>query len=146
MERARHSGMQEYRLVPPDHERGVSCDANGPALGPIRLLVRAGRGFEPRSSDELQSIFDATFERPFDGAGLTRGLETVARALNDGDVARAMMATLFLHLPVLTEGEADRAKDAVAILKASATIQSIPAGRKELPTVAVENSDRKMWR
>jgi hypothetical protein len=119
VERARLTGIQEYRLVSSDHERGVSCDADGPAIGPIRLLVRVAQGFEPRSCDELQSIFDAAFERPFDCADLTRGLDTVARALNDGDVARAMMATLFLHLPVLTENEAARARNALGMLKAS---------------------------
>jgi hypothetical protein len=133
MESARRNGVQEYRLVPPDHERGASCDANGPALGPIRLLVRAAQGFEPRSSDELQSIFDATFERPFDSAGLTRGLETVAPALNDGDVARAMMATLFLHLPVLTEDEAGGTRDAVAMLKTSPDDPKHPGWPKGSP-------------
>lgn len=126
-------GVQEYRLEAPDHPYGMSCDANGPALGPIRLLAKTAGGFEPRPIDELQSIFEATFAHPFDCSGLLKGLRAVAGALNDGDLARAMMATLLLRLPPLNEEEAIRARNAVAMVKAAVDDPKHPGWPKGTP-------------
>lgn len=125
--------VQEYRLEAPDHPYGMSCDANGPALGPIRLLAKTANSFEPRPIDELQNIFDATFAHPFDYSGLLKGLRTVAGALNDGDLARAMMATLLLRLPPLNEEEAIRARNAVAMVKAAVDDPKHPGWPKGAP-------------
>ncbi len=126
-------GIPEYRLYPPGHPRGVSCDLDGPALGPIRLLVKSDRGFELRPAEELRSLLERIFGCPFDCADISRGLRTVAKALNDGDLARAMMATLFLRLPVLSEEEASRAESAEAMLKASPDDPKHPGWPKDTP-------------
>src|ERR1700733_4103762 len=125
--------FQEYRLEPPDHPSGVSCDENGPALGPIPLLLKTADGFELPPVDELQRLLHKTFGRPFDSSVLLRGLPTVARALNDGDLARAMMATLLLRLPALSEDEATRARDAVAMAKAAVDDPKHPGWPKGTP-------------
>ena len=109
-----------YALDRPGHPQGVSCNAQGPALGPIQLLVRTPSGFEPRPVDELNAILGWTFARPFDSSGLSSGLQTIARALNDGNLARAMIATQQLRLPFLDESQARRAQAAMTMLKASA--------------------------
>ncbi len=46
-------GICFHRLAAPGDASGVSCDENGPAIGPIRLLTKTASGFRPRSVDEL---------------------------------------------------------------------------------------------
>ena len=53
MDGAKFQAERGYRLDPPGHPRGVNCGAQGPALGPIRLLVKTAAGFEPRPLAEL---------------------------------------------------------------------------------------------
>ena len=69
---------------------GASCDENGPALGPVRLLVKSSKGFAPRPVEELNEIFGFAFGGPFDCADLVERLEAVTRALNEGRLARAI--------------------------------------------------------
>ena len=102
--------FDDHRLEPPGDSRGASCDAQGLSLGPIRLLADTPAGFAPRAIGDLDAVLSSVFERPFDSRGLTAGLQTAAKALNDGDLARAMVATLHLRLPVLTETQMRRAR------------------------------------
>lgn len=126
-------GIAEYHLEPSGHPRGVSCDTYGPALGPIRLLAKTDNGFEPRSAEELCGVLEWTFGQPFDCTNLSRGLRVVANALNEGDIARAMMATLFLRLPALSAEEGVRADQAVTMLKASPSDPKHPGWPKGTP-------------
>jgi hypothetical protein len=112
--------LREHRLDPAGHPRGVSFDARGPALGPIRLLHRTTAGFAPRPVEELNALLGYALGRPLDGARLSQGLSVVSRALNDGDLALAMIATTQLGLPCLEAEEARRAMAAVAMFKAAA--------------------------
>jgi hypothetical protein len=98
---------------------GASCDENGPALGPVRLLVKTSNGFAPRPVEELNDIFAFAFGRPCDCSDLVDRLQSVLRALNAGHLAQAVFATQYLHLPPLTEEEAARAARAQALSKAS---------------------------
>ncbi len=119
MDGAKFQAERGYRLDPPGHPRGVSCGAQGPALGPIRLLVKTAAGFEPRPLAELNSALGRIFARRIDCAGLIGGLWAAARALNEGDLPRAMLATQHMRLPYLSEDEARRAAGAEALSKAS---------------------------
>ena len=109
-----------YRLEPPGHPQGASCDAEGPALGPIRLLAKTAAGFAPRPVTELNEALGNAFGRPVDAAGLLSGLGAVARALNEGDLARAMIATTQMRLPYLDAEQARRAARAEVLRKAAA--------------------------
>lgn len=119
MNSARFPPIREYRLFPPGHPQGASCDADGLALGPIRLLVKNAYGLEPRPVGELNNVFTRTFGRPIDCAGLLPGLRTVARALNEGNRALAAIAATQLRLPYLSEEEARRAAIAEVMNKAA---------------------------
>jgi len=119
MEGAKLQAMRGYRLDPPGHPRGVSCDTQGPALGPIRLLVKTTDGFAPRPLEELNVVLGHTFRRSLDCTRLWQGLWAVSRALNDGDLARAMIGATQLRLPYLEEDEARRAAEAEAMSKAA---------------------------
>jgi hypothetical protein len=91
----------------------------GPALGPIRFLEKASGGWVPRPAEELNAMLGWTFGHPVNCEGLISGLQTIAKALNTGEIARAMIATQFLHLPTLDEAEAKRAASVVALFKAA---------------------------
>lgn len=112
--------IREHRLDPPGHPRGVSFDTDGPALGPIRLLDRTTAGFAPRPVEELNALLSYVLGRPLDGARLSQGLSVVSRAINEGNLALAMIATTQLGLPCLEEDEARRAMAVVAMSKAAA--------------------------
>ncbi|MGA8169688.1 MAG: hypothetical protein WB816_02445 [Methylocystis sp.] len=68
----------------------------------------------------MNRLLTRTFARPIDCAGLMPGLGAVARAINEGDLARAMIATTQMRLPTLSEDEASRAAAATELAKAAA--------------------------
>jgi hypothetical protein len=97
---------------------GVSCDANGPNLGPVRLLRRTIFGFEPRPAAELDFILSRALGAPVEMAKRRPDLESIARALDEGEFAEAAIATLHMRLPVLDEAQAARARAAEKLVKA----------------------------
>ena len=107
------------RLAPETDEFGLSCDEEGPRIGPVRLLKRTDRGFEPRWVGELDFVLSAAMQRPVQFADKMRGLRAVANALENGDLARAMLVTQFMWLPSLPDEEAfQRAVEADSLAKA----------------------------
>ena len=75
-------------------------------------------GFEPRPSAELDFVFANTFGTPLDWRSRMPGLLAIARALDENDLALAMIGTLHLRLPALNAAQADRARKAERLLKA----------------------------
>lgn len=109
-----------HRLTAAGDPAGISCDAvDGPSIGPIRFLKKTEFGFDLRSVEELNAILGWTLGHRVDCESLTPGLRTIARALNRGEIARAMIATQFLHLRPLDERQALRAAIAIAMVKAA---------------------------
>jgi hypothetical protein len=86
----------------------VSCDGDGPKVGPIPLLKRTQSGFEPRSVAELEFVFGAALGRPIKFADKARALSAIADALGKNDVSRAMLITQFMWLPKLPGQQALR--------------------------------------
>lgn len=119
MEEVESPASRGYRHYEPGHARGASFDDLGPSLGPIRRLQKTATGFSPRALDDLEAIMGATFGKPVSCKDLMPGLQAVARAFDDGDMCRAIIATQFLRLPLLSEQEAQRAAAAEALRKAS---------------------------
>ena len=113
------TGIRFHRLAPPGDTSGVSCDESGPAIGPIQLLTKSGLGFAPRPVDELNELFAYVIGCPVDCSDLVERLTGVAAALNEGERARAVFATLFMNLPSLSEDQARRAAEAAKLVKAS---------------------------
>ncbi len=95
--------IREFRLSPPGSGRGVSCDEGGAFVGTIPLLKRSrayGRTqWEPRDGEQLSQQLGSCFGIPIDIASKTGGLKAICNALNDGDVARAQIATVLLGVP-----------------------------------------------
>jgi hypothetical protein len=97
---------------------GVSCGENGPRIGPIHLLKRTERGFEPRWVGELDFVLSAAMNRPVHFTSKMGGLKAAADALEKGDLARAMLVTQFMWLPSLPDEDAlRRAVDADSLAK-----------------------------
>ncbi|HTW33059.1 MAG TPA: hypothetical protein VMD53_00470 [Rhizomicrobium sp.] len=89
---------REFRLSSKDG-LGVRCDEDGAFVGDVALLERIGNEWAPRGGEELSAALSKTYGLPVDVSAKEKGLATVARALNKGDVARAQLATLFAHFP-----------------------------------------------
>ncbi|MGD0193026.1 MAG: hypothetical protein ABSD74_19990 [Rhizomicrobium sp.] len=103
--------IHEFHLSPPGSGRGPSCDANGAFVGDIPLLKRSiidGREkWEARECRELSENIGANFGLPIDMSSKMGGVRAIANALNEGDVARAQVATVLLAIPdppVLAKG------------------------------------------
>ncbi|HTO79078.1 MAG TPA: hypothetical protein VMJ31_04805 [Methylocystis sp.] len=125
--------IREYRLETPGHSRGVSCGRDGPTLGLVPLLAKTEADFSLRPVEELNEAFTQIFARPMDCHRLLPGLRVVARALNQRDLALAMIATTQLRLPTLSEDEARRAAVAVQFEKASPDDPDHPGWPKGTP-------------
>src|SRR5208282_1698830 len=78
---------------------GVRCGADGAFVGDVALLRRIGNEWAPRKSEELSGALSKVYGLPVDASTKGRGVAAVARALNEGDVARAQITMLFAHFP-----------------------------------------------
>ena len=88
--------LRSFRLSP----GRVSCDLDGLKLDGVALLQRNPHGrWETRASHEINPALGKVYGIGVDIGAKGRGLATVADALNAGDLARAQIATLFLHFP-----------------------------------------------
>jgi hypothetical protein len=106
-----------FRLVNTPGAPGLSCDENGLHLGGAALLRRTDAGFEPRPSDEVEALIAKAYGGAEDGARLSSGLRCVADCLNKGEVARAMIAAVFLRLPDLDPDGAESIAKVDALLR-----------------------------
>jgi hypothetical protein len=98
-------GLRFFRLSPNRNREGISCDADGVFVGPIPLLKRVrGNGAAQeqwilRSEAELNEKLTLLYDIPIDVAIKIGGMETIARAMNDGKLALAKIATVQLRFP-----------------------------------------------
>jgi len=99
-----------FRLVSEPAGPGLYCGKDGLTLGGAPLLEQNELGFTPRSPDELDCIFDAAYgvDSGIDAASRMNGLQSVARALNENDLSRAIIISLMLKLPDIDDAGAAR--------------------------------------
>jgi len=95
---------------------GLHCTSQGLTLAGAPLLRVTVTGFAPRSSEELNALLTAAYGGDRDASVLTSGLAVVARALNDGDLGRAMVAAVRLRLPELDAVGAGRVASCEEVL------------------------------
>jgi contact-dependent growth inhibition (CDI) system restriction endonuclease-like protein len=99
---------------------GLSCNKQGLALAGVPLLRQAEHGFAPRSPAEVTRLLSAAYDIDADATSILTGLAVVARALNGGDIVRAMIAAAQLKLPALDwDGAVRIARAAEALEKYS---------------------------
>jgi hypothetical protein len=107
---------RQFRLARGPEKPGLRCDGAGVFLGGVQLLQKTDAGFAPRSALEIDVLTKAGYGAAFDTEKLTRGLAVASRALNDGDLGLAMVATLHLRLPDLDAVGAARLAAVDAVL------------------------------
>ena len=113
--------IREFRLVPSGTGQGVSCDANGAFVGAVPLLKQSHgkRRWEPRNCEQLSKRLGADFGLPIDVSSKLGGLRAICNALNDGDIARAQIATVLPAIPdppPLVKGTRSR-KDVIKFIR-----------------------------
>jgi hypothetical protein len=86
--------LQGFRLG-----RRVDCNAAGLFVGTTPLLEEVAGTWRPRSQSELNHDLSRVYGLQIDVSRKLGGLSTVARALNDDDLAKAQIAALHLRLP-----------------------------------------------
>ena len=94
--------LREFRLSP-RLDGGVFCDESGAFVGAIPMLARTrGNGkdeWRPRDCDDLSREMSAQYGLPIDMSSKRGDLAVIAKALNEGDLARAQVATVLLGIP-----------------------------------------------
>ena len=86
-------------------DRGVYCGPDGLFVGTAPLLERNAQAprFAPRPLAVINRDLEACYGLRVDLARKMAGFGAVARALDDGDLARACIAAVFLRLPEIPE-------------------------------------------
>lgn len=88
---------------------GLCCDVRGVALGPVALVEAAEangrRVYRVRPAEEIARTLALAYDpfAPDDLARRLSSLDVAARALEAGDMAKAMVATVLLKLPSLSD-------------------------------------------
>jgi hypothetical protein len=109
----------KYRLSDEPRDFGLSCTGQGLTLAGVPLLTRTKAGFLPRPAWEIDRLLSRSYRTDIDSDRLAAGLGAVARALNDGEMARGMIAAVLLKLPELDwDGAARIARADEALAKA----------------------------
>lgn len=110
-----------FRLSPEPSSLGLCCRADGVTFAGTPLLRKTWAGLEARSATELGFLFEAAFGFYGDDEAETcaAGLRVIARALNDGDIVKAAIASVLLKLPEVTFDDATRLARADDLLKAN---------------------------
>lgn len=94
--------IHEFHLSPRG-KYGISCDADGAFVGALPMLKRLQKegknAWQPRDCEELSEQFSEHYGLPIDMSSKAGGLKAIANALNDGDLARAQIATVLLGIP-----------------------------------------------
>ena len=90
-----------FRLSNEPGGLGVSCRENGATLAGVPLLQKTAKGFVPRPPSEIATLMRAAYPGFTRHTLLQPGLAAVARSLNEGDLTKAMIVSIFLKLPEL---------------------------------------------
>jgi hypothetical protein len=99
---------QTHRLDVETGSRGLCCTSKGVSLAGVALLCETRAGWVPRAADEIRVLMKVAYGHEGAPAALTPGLDVIAKALNNNDLGRAMIAALHLRLPELSWADASR--------------------------------------
>jgi hypothetical protein len=91
--------IRMFRLTNEPGGLGLSCTSAGLSLAGVPLLHKTKTGFAPRSAPEIATLIQAAYGA--DPTELQPSLDVIARALNRGNVAHAMIAAVQTRTPEL---------------------------------------------
>jgi hypothetical protein len=92
-----------WRLSEERDGLGLCCGEDGLFLANTSLLDRQPEGFVPRAQADLETVLSRGFGFAVSLDRVMGGLNTVASALNAGDLCRARIAAVHLRLPDLPD-------------------------------------------
>lgn len=88
-----------HSLAPGRDDRGVYCGPDGLFVGGAPLLdgepIGAGTRWAPRPLEKINCDLESLYGLPVDASTKMASLAAVAKALNEGDPARACIAAVF---------------------------------------------------
>lgn len=97
---------------------GLAVDRDGVTLGPDFPLIRkTSRGYETVTLEELSCLREVVSLGTGDTQRLVRHLESIAKALNAEDFARARILGLYFPINRLTRDQSERVRKAAALMK-----------------------------
>lgn len=99
---------RQFQLADDASGLGLHCSRDNVTLAGTPLLRTTVAGLAPRPRKDLGELLKAAYGRDLDPDALAPGLTVVAKALNDGDLGRAMVAAVRLRLPSLEPTGAQR--------------------------------------
>jgi hypothetical protein len=77
---------------------GPYCGPEGLYLAPSPLIAKFGRSYRLRAAGEIAALIEAAYSPSIDANRLLPGLQIAADALQQGEIARAMIAAVHLQL------------------------------------------------
>lgn len=95
---------------------GLECAQDGVTLAGVSLLRKHGTGFESRNPVEIALLVEAACGRDVDPTAVSRSLDVIAKALNQGDLGRAQIAAALVRVEDLDPEAAVRVAQADEIL------------------------------
>jgi len=99
---------------------GLAVDKDGVTLGPDFPLIRkTSRGYETATLEELSCLREVVSLGSGGMPRLVGHLESIAKALGAGDLAKARILGLYFPINRLTQSQIDRLTKASALLKES---------------------------
>lgn len=102
--------LRTFRLTNEPGGLGLSFTDAGVSLAGIPLLYRTRAGFRSRPEAEIASLMKAAYGA--DPTRLRSSLGAIARALDEGDLAKAAIAAVQARTPELSREAAARLADA----------------------------------
>jgi hypothetical protein len=110
MEQRMSWSVQIFRLVSNRTDPGLFCAKDELTLGGVPLLIGTNSGLKPRPSSDLQQVFDTAYGTAAAISAVSRlpCLQSIARALNAGDLSYAAMLSLMLRLPEIDPSDMER--------------------------------------
>jgi hypothetical protein len=93
---------RRFRLANNADSLGLDCTIDGAWLAGAPLLRMTTSGLAPRAADEVGALIKGAYGAQVDPSYVLPGLDVIARALNHGDLGRAMIAAVQLKLPELS--------------------------------------------
>jgi len=132
--------VRVIRLASGPQEAGLWCNPEGLSLTGRSLLQKKENGLQPRALQELQAALNDVYGviPQLDARDYLPGLNGIARSLNKGDLALAMIGSVLLKLPDIPEANTRKYSDEQARDSNGRWTQGAEGDAKQSPPVEVE--------
>ena len=132
--------VRVVRLASGPGERGLWCSPEGLSLAGHPLLQKKQDCLQPKAMTELQAVLDDAYGATpqLDARRYLPGLNGIAKSLNQGDLALAMIGSLLLKLPDVPEANTRKYPDEQARDSNGRWTQGAEGDARQSPPADVE--------